>query len=430
MFLKEHPKDFFLITLSSLILRFSFWGVANLLVLYLIQNFQFTTAKATYIYGLFTGPASFLPLLGGIVADRWNYRSPFLLGAILVAIGCFVLSFGYQAFIYPALLLLALGFGLFIPSSFAILSHIYRHNPKLKESGFSIYYASLNIGAFFAILFLGIIANAFSWNKAMFAAGVVQLLGVIPILIFLKRSDVDKCIREETKQSSQNNSLFNQKKQRDRFYVILIISIFSIFFWAAYSQGWSSISVFTLNYVNKDFLGFKLPTSYFLSLESLFIIFIAPFIAKTYSFLQKIKKDPSSLGKIIIGLFLMGLCFFILSISTIHLSTHSNGGLISSVYIVVFYFIMAISEILIGPIGPSFITQLSPTKYSAFLIGFWYLCSSVGYYLGGWFAGFIETSHNLFIFFNFFTLLNIVPAIILLGSLTILHKMSHQKTNP
>lgn len=424
--LKKHPKEFFLVTLIALIFRFSFWGVGNLLVLYLIQNFQFSTSRATYLYGLFTGPASFLPLFGGIVADKWNYSYPFLLGPILAAIGCFTLSIGSEMWLYPSLIVLAIGFGLFVPSSFAILGHIYQEKPELKESGFSLYYALMNLGVFISLLLLGSIAHHVGWNQAMFTAGVVQVLGILLVLRYLKKAKSAEHLMQTVTPKIVTDVAPLTHKQKNNLLVVLIMSIVSIFFWAAYSQGWSSISIFTLKFVDRKFLGFEIPTAYFLSLESLFLIFLAPFVTHLYSYLQKIKKDPSPITKIGLGLFFISFCFFLLSLSTISLPKDASA-LINPIYLVVFYFVMAIGELLIGPIGPSLITHLSPVKYAGFLIGLWYLCSGVGYYLGGYLAGFIEKAHHLFDFFNFFTLFNLIPAIIVIFSLPLLHKMSQKE---
>jgi proton-dependent oligopeptide transporter, POT family len=427
MFLKKHPKEFFLITFAAMALRFSFWGVGNLLVLYLIQNFQFSIVKATYVYGLFTGPASFLPIFGGIIADRWNYTSPFLLGPLLVAGGCFALSMGFEPLLYPSLLLMAVGFGLFVPSSFAILSHVYQKKEELKERGFSLHYALMNFGVFLALILLGSIAHYIGWNKAILTAGVIQILGIFPILKYLQRAKVEAHLLHTMKPIPEKVAAapldITQKK---RLAVVLIVSFMSIFFWAAYSQGWSSISIFTLHFVDRHILKFEVPTAYFLSLESLFLIFMAPFITNFYGYLQKTKRDPSPITKITISLFLISFCFFVLSLSTIGLPRDALSGLVNPFYLIIFYCIMALGELLIGPIGPSLITQLSPKKYAGFLVGFWYLCSGVGYYLGGWLAGFIEKAHYLFDFFNFFTLFNLIPAICLLLLLPFLHKISRK----
>src|SRR4051812_47498806 len=113
---KKHPKELWVLALTELCERFAFWGIGSLLVLYLIEQYQFPPEKATQIYGLFTGFSAFLPLVGGWVADRWNYQTPLFLGAFVNAVGCFLLAAGSEHLLYIGLFIAACGYGIFTPS--------------------------------------------------------------------------------------------------------------------------------------------------------------------------------------------------------------------------------------------------------------------------------------------------------------------------
>ena len=164
--------------------RFAFWGVENLFVLFTIEYYQFPNAKATQIYGVFTGFAAFLPLLRRLVADRWNYQSLLLLGAILNAIGCFILASGVPSSLC-GLFLIAHAAMDFHSSILSVLGYTYRDLPNLREAGFSIYYASINIRVSGRLLLSGTIAKLVSWNMAFGVAGSVQVAGFIPLLWYL-----------------------------------------------------------------------------------------------------------------------------------------------------------------------------------------------------------------------------------------------------
>ncbi len=183
----KHPKELWILGLTELCERFAFWGAGNLLVLYLIEYYQLSNEKSTHIYGVFTGFAAFLPLIGGWIADRWNYQSPLFLGAILNAIGCFLLATGISSLLYFALFIMAFGFGIFTPSILTVLGYTYRDKPSLREAGFSIYYASINVGVFLALASLGTVAKLVNWHMAFILAGVVQLIGLIPLIIYLMK---------------------------------------------------------------------------------------------------------------------------------------------------------------------------------------------------------------------------------------------------
>ncbi|MCK4934474.1 MAG: MFS transporter, partial [Simkaniaceae bacterium] len=89
---KKHPREMYFLALTEMAQRFAFWGIGNLLVLYLVRYYHFAGEKATHFYGIFTGIAFVLPVIGGYLADRWNYKSPVIWGMILTALGCFLLA--------------------------------------------------------------------------------------------------------------------------------------------------------------------------------------------------------------------------------------------------------------------------------------------------------------------------------------------------
>src|SRR5579872_5880271 len=264
----KHPKELWILSLTELCERFAFWGVGNLLVLYLIEYYHYPNENATHIYALFSGCAAFLPFLGGFVADRWNYQSPLLLGAIVNAVGCFLLATGIHAFMTIALIIIALGYGIFTPSIVTVLGYTYRHKPELREAGFSIYYASINIGVFLALASLGTVAKLVSWNIAFMIAGIVQLAGLIPLIIYLVKNKETyhglKAAQKETRMSK----VPLKAHEKDRLIVIGVFCLVSIFFWAAYNQAFSSMAIFAHDFMDKTIGSVSIPEAVFMSSES------------------------------------------------------------------------------------------------------------------------------------------------------------------
>jgi proton-dependent oligopeptide transporter, POT family len=424
----KHPKELFVLALCGMSLRYAFWGVGNLLVLYLLDTYKMNAVQATHIFGLFTGLASFLPLLGGFVADKWNYHGPIFLGIIASAVGCFLISIGNVFFLYIALLLIAVGYGIFVPSIFAILSHTYRNKPNLRQSGFSLYYSSFNIGVFLAMLSIGFIAHIASWSFAYFIAGIVQLSGLIPAFWYYKKYHLTyKNIHPKDKKQFITIKHSLNKIEKDRIIVILILCILPICFWAAYSQGWSSMSIFILHFTEKKLFNFTIPIAWILALESLFLILLAPILAKLYSLLQKRKKDPSPIIKSSLSMLSISLTFLVMMLISIKLPPHATNAAISPLYLILVYFLMALGEMLIAPVGLSLVTNLSPKRYTGLLVGFWYVCVGLSFYIGGVLAGLISSIGLLFDFFAIFFLITIIPCIILLLFSKKLNAMRHIK---
>ncbi len=426
-FYKKHPKELYILALSELCERFAFWGIGFLLVLYLVGYYQVEDAKATMIYGVFSGCATFLPLVGGYIADRWNYQAPLFIGALINAIGCFLLSLGMPFLLYPALAIIACGYGLFTPSILTVLGYSYRKEPTLREAGFSIYYASINIGVFLALIILGYISQEVSWNAAFLAAGIVQMIGLIPIIWFLtKHKEMHQELHRLQKQSLREKKPLT-KADRDRIKVIIAISFFSILFWIAFNQGYSSMSLFAKNYTDRSLFGWEIPPSWILSSESFFLIVLAPILAALYARLQKHKIDPTPFTKTALSLFSIAGCFLLMMLAAAKVPLDARSASVPAYYPICAFFLMALGEMLLAPIGLSLVSKLSPPRLTAFFIGFWYLCVGLAFYLGGLLAGLMDKFEELYDFFGLFVILTFIPAFILLFLIQKLIKLSHQK---
>jgi len=427
--LSKHPKELWILSLTELCERFAFYGVGYLLVLYLIEYYQYPNENATHIYALFSGCAAFLPFLGGFVADRWNYQSPLLLGAIVNAIGCFLLATGVHALMTIALVIIALGYGIFTPSIVTVLGYTYRDKPELREAGFSIYYASINIGVFLSLACLGTVAKFISWNVAFMIAGIVQLAGLIPLISYLvKHKETYHALKTAHKETRRTKAPL-KVVEKERLFVILILCIVSIFYWAAYNQGFSSMAVFAHDFMNKMVGSVSLPESIFMSSESFFLILLAPVLALIYTWLQKMGKDPTAVTKTALSLIFMAGCFFIMMIASFEIPSKATIAHVSWGYLVGAYFFMAVGEMLLAPIGLSIITRLCPPRYTGLSVGFWYACVGFAFLNGGLLAGFMEKVGGLSTFFCIFVFMTLIPAVILLFFRKKLTKMSHLHGN-
>lgn len=421
--LSKHPKELWILSLTELCERFVFWGVGNLLVLYLIEYYHYSNENATHIYGLFTGCAAFLPFLGGYLADRWNYQAPLLLGAIINAIGVFLIASGIHALLMLALAIIALGYAIFTPSIVTILGFIYRDKQELREAGFSIYYASINVGVFLAMSSIGTIAKVLSWNIAFLVAGFVQVVGLIPLIIYLiKHKETYRSLHAARKQIHKDPL---KPHEKSRLWVIGIFCIVSIFFWAAYNQAFSSMAIFAHDFMNKIVGAVSIPEGVFMSSESFFLIPLAPLLAALYAKLQRHGKDPSAATKTSFSLFFIAACFFLMMIASLKIPKEATSADVSWGYLIGAYFLMAIGEMLLAPIGLSIVTRLAPQRYTALSVGIWYVCVGLAYYNGGLLAGLMQKMGGLFNFFSIFVFMTIIPAVIFLIFSKKLTKMSH-----
>ncbi len=424
IFSNKHPKEMYLLALTEMCQRFAYWGIGNLLVLYLVKYLSYSTPKATHLFGAYTGIAFILPILGGYIADKWNYRSPILLGSLMTACGCFLMSTLSQAMVLPALALIAFGGGLFTPAIYSILGSVYAKRPHIREGGFSIYYSAVNIGIFVAMIVLGYLQTV-DWRLVFIISGCVQLFGIIPyfsIINALKKLDVPSHYFIKKKDDPHHFPL--KKHEWDRIIVILIMTFISIVFWMAYNQMGSSMTLFALKYVDRHVGGFLVPTPWFTSFETFFLIIFAFPLAHLYLFLRRIKSSASPPMKTALSLFFMGLCFLVMQRAAAHIPHGAGEALESPFYIIFAFALMALAELFLAPIGLSLVTNLSPHRYRGLLTGVWFACIGIGFYLGGYLAGLISTI-NLSSFFDIFVISSFIPAFILVLFSKKLDNMRH-----
>lgn len=422
----RHPRGMYFLALTEICQRFAFWGVANLLVLFLVQHHRFADARADHYFGVFTGAAFILPVLGGWIADKMNYRIPVIWGMLMSAIGCFLIATGSVSMVVLGLALIALGGSIFTPSVYALLGSLYRQKHHLRDSGFSIYYSSVNIGVFLAMIILGSIGQSNHWNFAFLVAGIVQLIGFIPFRGAQKYFEIKHITPIPYALGKKQTSMHLHEKRR--VWVIMILCFFSILFWMAYNQGGSSMNLFALRYTDRYIGSFEMPTAWLLSSESLYLILFAFPLAKLYTFLAKRKLDPTPPLKSALSLFAIGICFLIMCIGSSQIPSGSMTAAISPGYLFGAYALMALGEMLIAPIGLSLITHISPRRFTALLIGVWYLCIGIAFYLGGVIAPLMSVVKDINWFFSIFVILSFLFGVILLAIVNKLNKMRHLQT--
>jgi proton-dependent oligopeptide transporter, POT family len=420
----KQPKEMYLLALTEMCQRFAFWGVANLLVLFLVQYHKLTDSAADQIFGIFTGIAFILPVLGGYIADRLNYKLPIIAGILSTSAGCFLIASGSMPMVYLAIALLSIGGSIFTPSIYTLLGTLYRQKHALRESGFSIYYSAVNIGVFLAMIILGAIGQAKSWSGAFIAAGLIQLLGLIPFYKALKTIPLDQIHQKKVQKTPPKL----HPHEINRIWVICILSFFSILFWMAYNQGGSSMNLFALNFTDRNVIGFEMPPSWLLSSESFYLILFAVPLAKLYSYLAKRKKDPTPPMKSALSLFAIGICFLIMTIGASRITISAKSAPISPFYLFGAYAFMALGEMLIAPIGLSLVTHLSPRRFTAMLVGVWYLCIGIAFYLGGTIAPLMSKLTSMSYFFSLFVASTFLFGILLLLLVKRLNKMRHLDT--
>jgi POT family proton-dependent oligopeptide transporter len=170
--------------------------------------------------------------------------------------------------------------------------------------------------------------------------------------------------------------------ERKRLVVIAVLFFGAAVFWSVFEQAGSTLTLFADRSTRTSFLGFEYPSSWFQSVNSLFIIALAPVFAALW--LKLGPRDPSSPTKFAIGLLFVGLGFAVMIGAA---GASAGGAQVSPMWLVVTYLLHTVGELCLSPVGLSAMTKLAPARVSGLMMGVWFLATSVGSYIGGRVAG-------------------------------------------
>lgn len=487
----RHPKGLYLLFVTEMAERFSYYGMRALFVLYLVSAF-FNNAAASQIYGSYTGLVYLTPLLGGYIADRyWGNRRSIIFGAIVMAVGQF-LMFASACFVqqsifseggpidesvnnqlslwlmFAGLAALIVGNGFFKPNISTMVGDLYDPQDSRKDSAFTIFYMGINMGALMAPPICALFGNgnwadpgAFKWG--FFCAGMAMLfslvvfsalkdryictpeglgIGLKPsksklralkeqqehaapdakpidptntksakwrmvccltgaivmfVLFTLNATNINDYISAAVYAISIALPVFiitdNTLSTTDRKHigVIYIIAVFVIFFWSAFEQAGSSLTLFAEQQCDRHVGSFEVPTPWFQSINPIVVVLMAPVMATLWETLAKHSKEPSSPVKQAIGLMLLSIGYFVIAWGTYGLD---DGQKASLWWLFALYFIHTIGELSLSPIGLSMVSRLSPAHLASLLMGVWFMSNAASNILAGKLATLLPSANG------------------------------------
>ncbi len=395
-----HPRGLSTLFLTEMWERFSYYGMRAFLILYMTApaaagGLGFADVDAASIYGTYTGSVWAAAILGGLVADRWlgQYRSV-LIGGIIIALGHFTLAFPPLPFFYTGLALIVVGTGLLKPNVSTLVGSLYEDGDARRDAGFSIFYMGINLGAFIGPLIAGYLAQGVDWHAGFAAAGVGMTLGLIQYVAGKKR--LQPALERLDLQSGASATMAVATKpagsltplEWKRIGAIVLFFIFASLFWGAYEQAGSTLNLFADRYTRLSMFGFEFPSSWFQSVQPIFVILLAPVFA--WLWVRLGPREPSSPTKFALGLLFAGLTFLLL-VPAGAAAQSGEGIRVSPWWLVWAYFLSELGELCLSPVGLSVVTKLSPTRIVGLMMGVWFLSNAVGNKLAGWAAGFFST---------------------------------------
>jgi POT family proton-dependent oligopeptide transporter len=443
--------------------RFSYYGMRALLVLYLVNSLGFSNSNALHIYAIYTGLVYLTPIIGGYLADKYlGTQKTIFIGGITMMLGHFLMEF--PDFLFLAMVLLIIGNGYFKPNISTLLGRLYKDNDVRRDSGFSIFYIGINLGAFLAPLVVGYVGETINWHYGFAIAGVGMFAGLIQfylgqnkiiqedlskktkklnfsdwrLIIFLSLINIPIILLIFKINSFINANLYElltilfifviiiflNKKNKINFIMedlkkiiyIGILSLFVIFFWIGFEQAGGSLTLYASNSVDRNLFGFVIPASFFQSINPLIIILLGPLIANFWLRIDRSDHKINTSQKMGIGLILLSAGFFL--IMYVNNSTESYVNLW---WLVGVYFLHTLGELCLSPIGLSMVTKVSPKKIASLMMGFWFLSAAIANYSAGKLPSILQ-SNNIDLF-TFLTIMSLIAGIVLISIAPLMEKL-------
>ena len=456
---KGHPKGLFALALANTGERFGYYTMVAVVALFLRANFGLDAGLAGTIYSTFLGLVYFMPLIGGILADKFGFGRMVTIGITIMFAGYLLLSVPLggdtlaMVAMLGALVLISVGTGLFKGNLQVMVGNLY-DDPKYadkRDSAFSLFYMAINIGALFAPTAaveikdwaetsLGYSSNdAYHFSFAVACASLILSMAIYYIFRPTFRH-VEGGVRKAGVVNTEEELTPAETKAR----VVALCLVFAvvIFFWMAFHQNGLALTYFADEFTAKTsegvqsmafnvwnlvvviiavyaafsafqseskngklaswavvlaavaFLVWKalnvsgsvdVSAPIFQHFNPFYVVALTPVSMAIFGSLAKKGKEPSAPRKIAYGMLIAGLGFAVMAFGSFGLLTPdeqaaagANGTFVSANWLISTYLVLTFAELLLSPMGISFVSKVAPPKLKGMMMGGWFVATAIG----------------------------------------------------
>ncbi len=502
------PKGLFALALANTGERFGYYTMLAVFALFLRANFGLAPGTAGFIYSSFLMLVYFLPLFGGMMADKFGFGKMVTSGIIIMFAGYLLLSVPLGGDIVAlvvmmaALVMIALGTGLFKGNLQVMVGDLYnslQYSDK-RDSGFSIFYMAINIGALFAPTAA---VKIMEWAQANmgvsendsyhFAFAVACASLILSIAIYyltrptFRHVEGGKKDKDSKKSADDTIEELYPADTRARVVALCLVYAVVIFFWMAFHQNGLTLTYFANEFTVKSVEGVQSMAFDVLNLVAIIIIVYALFslfqskssngkiisggvlaacvaflywqytnvsgsidisapifqqfnpcyvVALTpvslaiFSALARRGKEPSAPRKIAYGMLVAAVGFGVMAFGSFGLLTPDaqaaagdNGTFVSTNWLISTYLVLTFAELLLSPMGISFVSKVAPPKYKGMMMGGWFVATAIGNFLVS-VGGFLWGSLPLWMVWTVFIVLCLLSALFMFAMMKRLEKVA------
>jgi POT family proton-dependent oligopeptide transporter len=410
---------------------------------------------AAAIYGLFTAAVYLTSLPGGWCADRLlGARQTLIIGAWVIVAGNVCLMLPERTWFLLGLGLIAIGSGLLKPTASAMVGQLYPDGGYRRDAGFTLFYLGINLGAALGPLICSALAAQGSWRWGFIPAGIGMLCGLIQFRYTASRLGIvgERPPVDAVSAQAQPHTHERSRRlllgcvvvllligagavtvatgalrldvqaiahasttaiaviavavivgilvrggltvvERRRFLLVVVLMSCSVVFWAGFEQAGSSLTLFAEDHTDRRMTssGTQVPAGWFLSLNPVLILIVAPLASALWMRLGRLGRNPSLPLKFALALGLLAVGFLIMRAAAVE--RLASGQLVSPWWLIMTYCCFTLGELCLSPIGLSAITTLAPQRFASQMLGVWFLATALGNLVAGLLAGRVGGTH-------------------------------------
>jgi POT family proton-dependent oligopeptide transporter len=403
-----HPPGLAVLFATESWERFSYFGNAALVVLYMVKYLLdparvegvvgFGTVKAalelvfgkldpqplaSQLFGFYTGLAYFMPVVGGLIADRLiGQRRTVVIGGVLMAMGHFMMTF--ESLFLFALLFLILGIGAFKPNISTQVGALYAPTDDRRDRAYSIFYLGINIGAFLAPLICGALAVRYGWHYGFAAAGIGMLVSLGIYLGGRRTLPPDTVPREKPAAWTRQPLAAGERRAVAS---LIAISAVAVLFWAAYDQQGNTTLLWAEDFTDRSvelaFWRGEIPSPWFLALNPLMIFLFTPLLVRIWAQQGRRGVEPRPVTKMAFGCLCVALANLLMATAA-----WNTTGKASALWLVGYFGLATIGELHVAPIGLALISKQAPVGMLSLMMGVWFAATLPADILAGFLGGF------------------------------------------
>lgn len=439
-----HPIGLRTLFLTEMWERMSYYGMRALLVLYMtgaVTGFNpglgWSQIESQAIYGIYSGMVYFMVVPGGWIADNiLGHQKAVLIGALIIALGHFTLAIPIEQTFFLGLIFVVLGTGLLKGNISTIVGQLYENQDDKRDSGYTIFYMSINIGSTLGFLICSYLGEKIGWHWGFGAAGIGMTFGVIQ---YIKHRHLlgDAGMHPNEMSDDKRKKLTNYLKvslvgmfmvigagllgfftidprffaeqfayfltiiaglyfvylflfaglnavERKNLILLFLLFIGAAAFWSGFDQSAGSLNIFARDYTDLSIAGYEIPVGWLQFANPIIVVLFAPIFAGIWAQLARKNLDPSLPIKFAIGLLFMALSFLIMIVA-VNIALESSP--VGMQWLLLTYLFQTWGELALSPIGLSAFSRYGPKRYMGQMFGLWFLASAIGGVLAGLLGG-------------------------------------------